>query len=92
MNLPTTTRAAVPETPALPDLARGARHGSLALLADLWQLTMAYGYVKSGTADREAVFHRFFRSHPFQGGFTVHGVVRSAAGTRVSRAVALGAG
>jgi nicotinate phosphoribosyltransferase len=44
---------------------------SLALLTDLYQLTMAYAYWKSGTDDKEAVFHLFFRRHPFQGGFTV---------------------
>jgi len=41
---------------------------SLALLTDLYQLTMAYGYWKTGRADREAVFHLFFRKNPFQGG------------------------
>jgi nicotinate phosphoribosyltransferase len=44
---------------------------SLALLTDLYQLTMAYGYWKSGTADKEAVFHLFFRKNPFGGGFAV---------------------
>jgi nicotinate phosphoribosyltransferase len=44
---------------------------SLALLTDLYQLTMAYGYFKSGIADRETVFHLTFRKNPFQGGFTV---------------------
>src|SRR5437762_9757777 len=44
---------------------------SLALLTDLYQLTMAYGYWKSGVADREAVFNLIFRRHPFQGGYTV---------------------
>lgn len=44
---------------------------SLALLTDLYQLTMAYGYWKSGTADREAVFHLHFRKPPFGSGFTV---------------------
>jgi nicotinate phosphoribosyltransferase len=50
---------------------------SLALLTDLYQLTMAYGYWKaaghprSGLADREAVFHLFFRRNPFRGGFTI---------------------
>ena len=43
---------------------------SLALLTDLYQLTMAYGYWKAGLADREAVFHLTFRSAP-GGGFTV---------------------
>ena len=44
---------------------------SLALLTDFYQLTMAYGYWKEGIADREAVFHLYFRKHPFQGGFTL---------------------
>src|SRR5581483_5884329 len=44
---------------------------SLALLTDLYQLTMAYGYWKLGRADREAVFHLTFRSHPFGGGYTI---------------------
>ena len=42
-----------------------------ALLTDLYQLTMAYGYWKSGRAEREAVFHLFFRHSPFQCGFTL---------------------
>ena len=44
---------------------------SLGLLTDLYQLTMAYGYWKTGRHDQEAVFHLFFRKHPFGGGFTV---------------------
>lgn len=44
---------------------------SLALLTDLYQLTMAYGYWKSDMADKEAVFHLFFRQNPFQGGFSI---------------------
>jgi nicotinate phosphoribosyltransferase len=44
---------------------------SLALLTDLYQLTMAYGYWKTGTLDREAVFHLFFRKNPFHGGYAV---------------------
>ena len=42
-----------------------------ALLTDLYQLTMAYGYWKSGRAEREAVFHLLFRNSPFQSGFTL---------------------
>ena len=44
---------------------------SLALLTDLYQFTMAYGYWKLGTAQREAVFHLYFRKNPFESGFTV---------------------
>jgi len=44
---------------------------SLALLTDLYELTMAYGYWKAGMTDREAVFHLIFREHPFGSGFTI---------------------
>ncbi len=44
---------------------------SLALLTDLYQLTMAYGYWKAGVGGRQAVFHLTFRHNPFGGGFTV---------------------
>ena len=44
---------------------------SLALLTDLYQLTMAYGYWKMGWLEREAVFCLSFRRSPFRGGFTV---------------------
>ena len=44
---------------------------SLALLTDLYQLTMAHGYWREGVADREAVFHHFFRRAPFGGTFAV---------------------
>jgi nicotinate phosphoribosyltransferase len=43
----------------------------LTLLTDLYQLTMAYGYWKSGIADREAVYHLFYRKAPFQGQFAI---------------------
>lgn len=43
----------------------------LALLTDLYQLTMAYGYWKQGLAEREAIFHLTFRQHPFSGQFAV---------------------
>jgi nicotinate phosphoribosyltransferase len=44
---------------------------NLGLLTDLYQLTMAYGYWKTGRKDDEAVFNLFFRKHPFQGGYTI---------------------
>ena len=44
---------------------------SLALLTDLYELTMAYGYWKSGVTGKEAVFHLYFRTAPFDSGFTV---------------------
>lgn len=44
---------------------------ALGLLTDLYQLTMANAAFLAGVQDREAVFHLFFRNHPFRGGFTV---------------------
>ncbi len=44
---------------------------SLALLTDLYELTMAYGYWKTGMADTEAMFTLFFREQPFKGGYTI---------------------
>jgi nicotinate phosphoribosyltransferase len=49
----------------------GIYRDSLSLLTDLYQLTMAYGYWKSGTAEKQAAFHLFFRRNPFGGGFAV---------------------
>lgn len=43
----------------------------LALLTDLYQLTMAQGYWKLGKHSDRAVFDLFFREHPFQGGYTI---------------------
>ncbi|MCE5230131.1 nicotinate phosphoribosyltransferase [bacterium] len=44
---------------------------SLALLTDLYEITMAYGYWKAGVADREAAFVLFFRRNPFENGYTI---------------------
>jgi nicotinate phosphoribosyltransferase len=46
----------------------GLYRPSLALLTDLYQLTMAYGYCLH---EREAVFHLYFRRTPFEGGYAV---------------------
>ena len=46
------------------------RH-SLALLTDFYELTMAYGYWKTNTHNKEAIFHHFFRKKPFKGGFAI---------------------
>jgi nicotinate phosphoribosyltransferase len=45
--------------------------GSLALLTDLYQLTMACGYWKAGHSEREAVFHLTFRRPPFGGAYAI---------------------
>lgn len=44
---------------------------SLALMTDFYQLTMAYGYYKAQLSERQAVFHLFFRTLPFQGGYAL---------------------
>ncbi|MBI5274576.1 MAG: nicotinate phosphoribosyltransferase, partial [Chlamydiales bacterium] len=44
---------------------------SLALLTDLYQLTMAYCYWKENIHEKEASFYYFFRKKPFQGEFAV---------------------
>ncbi|WKN42518.1 nicotinate phosphoribosyltransferase [Tunicatimonas pelagia] len=45
---------------------------SLALLTDFYQITMAYGYWKTGMAEKTGVFNLFFRKNPFNGGFSVN--------------------
>lgn len=47
------------------------RPSSLALLTDLYQLTMVYGYWKTGLAERQAVFHLNYRKWPFKGAFAI---------------------
>ncbi len=45
--------------------------GSLFLLTDLYQLTMASAYRRAGVDERRACFHLFFRKNPYAGGYTV---------------------
>ncbi len=47
------------------------RYRASALLTDLYQLTMAYGYWKTGALRKEAAFHIFFRNAPFRSGYTI---------------------
>uniref|UniRef100_A0A8C0J664 Nicotinate phosphoribosyltransferase n=1 Tax=Chelonoidis abingdonii TaxID=106734 RepID=A0A8C0J664_CHEAB len=47
------------------------RRDSLALLTDLYQFTMAYGYWRAGRQREPAEFELFFRRCPFQGGFAL---------------------
>lgn len=44
---------------------------SLSLLTDLYQVSMAYAYFKSGRHLHEAMFQLYFRKNPFNGGFAV---------------------
>lgn len=44
---------------------------SLSLLTDLYQLSMAYGYWKTGRYNLQSVFHLSYRSNPFRGGYAV---------------------
>lgn len=42
-----------------------------ALLTDLYQLTMAQGYLEEGKTEQRACFYMFFRDNPFNGGYSV---------------------
>lgn len=50
----------------------------MALLTDLYQLTMANGYFKLGIHNKQACFHHFFRRNPFQGGYVIAAGLESA--------------
>ncbi|HNX32803.1 MAG TPA: nicotinate phosphoribosyltransferase [Holophaga sp.] len=41
------------------------------LLTDLYEFTMAAGYLEEGLGERPAVFDLFFRVNPFEGGYAV---------------------
>lgn len=42
-----------------------------ALFTDLYQLTMSQGYFDLGFTQKQATFDLFFRSNPFEGGYTI---------------------
>lgn len=44
---------------------------SLALLTDLYQITMAAAYREAGIDSVEACFHLFYRTNPFDGGYAL---------------------
>lgn len=48
------------------------------LLTDLYQLTMAYGYWRSGVHTKPAVFELLFRKNPFGGEYTIFAGLREA--------------
>ena len=54
------------------NITRDLYASSLTLLTDFYQLTMAYGYWKTGMAEKESVFNLFFRKSPFNGGFAIN--------------------
>ncbi len=62
----------MPDT-VVPNRLQSLYRSSLALLTDLYQLTMAHGYWKTGMDQREAVFSLFFRRNPFDGGYSLAG-------------------
>lgn len=55
----------------MPKLLETIYRDKLALLTDLYELTMAYGYWQQRMHDREAVFNLFFRKNPFGGNFAI---------------------
>ena len=54
------------------NITRDLYRHSLNLLTDLYQVTMAYGYWKTGKAETRSVFNLFFRDNPFEGGYTIN--------------------
>lgn len=44
---------------------------NISLLTDLYQLTMANAYWKTGVHRREAVFHLTYRTNPFKGDYAI---------------------
>lgn len=50
--------------------------GSIGLYTDFYELTMAYGYFRKERTNETAVFDYFFRTNPFENGFTVFAGLR----------------
>jgi len=46
-------------------------YNNLTMLADYYELTMMQGYLLTGTHKRKAIFDLFFRSNPFDNGYSV---------------------
>jgi nicotinate phosphoribosyltransferase len=49
---------------------------SIGLYTDYYELTMAYGYFRKGRQVEKAVFDYFFRTNPFENGFTIFAGLR----------------
>jgi nicotinate phosphoribosyltransferase len=49
---------------------------SIGLYTDYYELTMAYGYFRKSRQEEKAVFDYFFRTNPFENGFTVFAGLR----------------
>lgn len=49
---------------------------SIGLYTDYYELTMSYGYFRFGRHQEQAVFDYFFRTNPFDNGFTVFAGLR----------------
>jgi nicotinate phosphoribosyltransferase len=50
---------------------RDTQGGASALLTDLYQITMAFAYWRTGITATQACFHLYFRENPFNGGYAV---------------------
>ena len=54
------------------DAARAwTRRENLALLTDLYELTMVAGYLREGRHDKRVCFEYFFRTMPSEAGFVI---------------------
>lgn len=49
----------------------GCMHTDWSLYTDLYQLTMAQGYLGAGKRDERAAFTMYFRDYPFEGGYAI---------------------